>query len=407
MERVTVVGLGYMGLPTALLLAKSGQYDVVGYDKSQAKLETLRRGELPFDEPGLDDLFQAARSRFTVQAELGPSDIFLLALPTPIDAEHRCDLSFLHSACDALAPVLEDDNIIILESTVAPGTTTSVKERLERDSGKRILASYVSEKATPGNTLHEMVHNDRIIGVLDDAAKERTTQLYKTFVRGELCVTDATTAEAAKLFENTFRDVNIALANEFSKVAQALGIDAREVIALANRHPRVNILSPGPGVGGHCIPIDPWFLVQDIEPGQLIRLGRGINDQRPREVAARVQRELSKTPGAKVAVLGTAYKADIDDDRESPAHVVIETLRAEGFEVLAHDPHVRSPTVSHDLEGVLEGARCVVLVTDHAAYEDVTFERCAVGHVVVDTRGLWQHRNLTGAGSRYIRFGCD
>ena len=407
MQRVTVVGLGYMGLPTALLIAKLGQYEVVGYDKSQSKLETLSRGQLPFDEPGLDELFQTARSRFTVAAELGPSDIFLLALPTPIDAEHRCDLSFLQSACDALVPVLEDDNIIILESTVTPGTTKSIKERLERDSGKRILASYVSEKATPGNTLHEMVHNDRIIGVLEDAAKERTTQLYKSFVRGELCVTDAATAEATKLFENTFRDVNIALANELSEVAQALGIDVREVITLANRHPRVNILSPGPGVGGHCIPIDPWFLVQDIDPGQLIRLSRGINDQRPQEVAGRVQRELEETPGAKVAVLGTAYKPDIDDDRESPAHAIIDVLRAGGFEVLAHDPLVDSPSVSQDLDGVLEGALCVVLVTDHTAYRDITFERCAAGHVVVDTRGLWQDRKLAAAGSRYIRFGCD
>lgn len=407
MQRVTVVGLGYMGLPTALLIAKSGQYEVVGYDKSRPKLEALSRGQLPFDEPGLDELFQAARERFTVMAELEPSDIFLLALPTPIDAEHRCDLSFLHSACDALAPVVQDDNVIILESTVSPGTTQSMKEKLERDSGKRILASYVSEKATPGNTLHEMVHNDRIIGVLDDAAKDRTTRLYKSFVRGELCVTDAATAEATKLFENTYRDVNIALANELADVARARGIDVREVIALANRHPRVNILSPGPGVGGHCIPIDPWFLVQDIEPGQLIRLSRDINDQRPKDVAARVQQELGKAPGAKVAVLGTAYKADIDDDRESPAHAIIEALRTGGFEVLAHDPLVRSPSVSQDLEGVLEGARCVVLVTDHEVYKDVTFERCAVGHVVLDTRGLWQHRSLASAGSRYIRFGCD
>jgi len=407
MQRVTVVGLGYMGLPTALLLAKHGQYDVVGYDTSQPKLDTLSRGELPFDEPGLGELFQTVGNRFTVTAELGPSDIFLLSLPTPIDAERRCDLSFVHSACDALVPLLDDDNIIILESTVAPGTTKSIKERLQHESGKRILASYVSEKATPGNTLHEMVHNDRIIGVLDDAAKDRTTQLYGSFVRGELYVTDATTAEATKLFENTYRDVNIALANELNDVAQARGIDVREVIALANRHPRVNILSPGPGVGGHCIPIDPWFLVQDIEPGELIRRSRAINDQRPKDVAARVQRELEKSPGAKVAVLGTAYKADIDDDRESPAHAIIEALRAAGFEVLAHDPHVRSPAVSQDLDGVLEGARCVVLVTDHQAYEDITFERCAVGHVVVDTRGLWQHRNLAGAGSVYIRFGCD
>lgn len=402
MRTLTVVGLGYMGLPTALLLARSGRWQVVGCDIAEARVATLERGELPFNESGLRELFDEARERFRATTTLEPSDLFILALPTPADARHHCDVSALEGAIGSLAQVVRDGDVVVVESTVSPGTTARLRARLRADSGKAVHFAYVAEKAIPGNTLTEMVHNDRVIGVIDPEAHALTTEVYQSFVRGALFHTDATTAEAVKLFENTFRDVNIALANELADLAEAHRIDVHEAIALANRHPRVNILSPGPGVGGHCIAVDPWFLVQDVTPGALVRTSRGINDARPEVVAARVARHAPV--GARIAVLGAAYKANVDDARESPSLAVAERLRARGFVVGIHDPHVRMAGVTADLDEVLSGTACIVLATDHAAYATLDLDRVAPPPtVVIDTRGLWRERGW--APDRYVLLG--
>jgi nucleotide sugar dehydrogenase len=250
-----------MGLPTALLVAKSRRFDVVGVDLSRDKVALLQAGKLPFVEEGLPELFAEGSAHFRATTELEPADVFLLALPTPLSDDKRCDASAIDAAAESLVAVLRPGNLVILESTVSPGTTRRVHERLRERCGFSVAMSYVSEKAIPGDTLREMVHNDRVVGLLDESARAPTLEVYESFVEGELCLTDATSAETAKLLENTFRDVNIALANEFSELAEEIGVDAYEVIRLANRHPRVNVLTPGPGVGGHCIAIDPWFLV--------------------------------------------------------------------------------------------------------------------------------------------------
>jgi UDP-N-acetyl-D-mannosaminuronic acid dehydrogenase len=392
-----------MGLPTALLAAKSGKLDVVGYDIDEQKLATLRRGELHFSEPGMPELFAEVGSRFRVTSELAPSDAFILALPTPITAEHRCDLSAVESATRALLPVLRDGDLVILESTVSPGTTMRLKRMVSEALPHDVRFAYVSEKAKPGDTLHEMIHNDRIVGLADEAARELTTQIYD-FVQGELVFTSASAAEAAKLFENTFRDVNIALANDLANLAEEQGLDVFEVIELANRHPRVDILSPGPGVGGHCIAIDPWFLVEGRRSGDLVRAARALNDARPQAVVARVQQALaglSPPAGASgshhVAVLGLAYKNDVDDDRESPSYPIIEGLRAAGYVVKAHDPHVANAAVVSSLDECLDGASCVVLATDHSAYRNLDFDAHPLAHrVIVDSRGLWRRRDWSG-----------
>lgn len=404
MRKLTVVGLGYMGLPTALLIAKSGQFDVVGFDVSKEKVAKLQRGELPFVEDGLGELFDLGGKHFRASSDLEPSDAFIVALPTPLTKDRTCDNGAIDAAANALVSVLRAGDLVVLESTVAPGTTKALHRSLTQRCGFEIEMSYVSEKATPGDTLREMVHNDRIIGVQTAHAKPLTQQIYASFVKGELCFTDATTAETAKLLENTFRDVNIALANEFSALAEELGLDVYEAIALANRHPRVNILKPGPGVGGHCIAIDPWFLVQGTRAGDLVRTARKINDNRPHQVVAMVQKAL--TPPAKVIVLGAAYKKGVDDDRESPSYEIVHGLKGLGYSVMLHDPLVKSAQVVTNLPDVISDAAAVVLVTDHDQYTDpATLRGLPKGAIVFDTRGLWQREQIESLGYRYVGLG--
>ena len=393
-----------MGLPTALLIARDPGFEVVGIDVARDKVEALSRGVLPFDEQGMVELFAEAKPRFRASTEVCPADIYILALPTPLTPQRTCDASYLESAIDSLVPVVADGNLVIIESTVSPGTTLRMRERLYERSGKRPIVSYVSEKALPGNTLHEMIHNDRTIGVADPSARAPTEALYRTFVEGELVFTDATTAETAKLFENTCRDVNIALANELADLCETLGIDVHETISIANRHPRVNLLRPGPGVGGHCIAIDPWFLTEGGFPAPLISKAREINDSRPARVARRVM-ELTGSPPATIALLGTAYKGNVDDDRESPSYEIRDRLVDAGYDVRLHDPHVQRQGISADLRQTLSGADTAVLATAHRAYQGLDLRALGFeGRLVVDTHGLW--RDAPPAGPRYVLLGA-
>jgi UDP-N-acetyl-D-mannosaminuronic acid dehydrogenase len=403
MKKITVVGLGYMGLPTALFIARSGKFEVSGYDISAEKIDCLKKGILPFEEKGLKELWDDAKNNFRPVEKLEKSDIFLLALPTPATKDKRCNTDSIESAVDLIIPLLGEGNLVILESTVAPGTTNRIFERMCEKSGKNLAIGYVSEKAIPGDTLNEMVNNDRIIGVSGDAGKELIEQVYNSFVKGKLYFTDTNTAESVKLMENAFRDVNIALANEFARICDEIGVNAYEAIELANKHPRVNILQPGPGVGGHCIAIDPWFLVQNTKSGELIRTARGINDGRPNDVIAKVKKLVKGIDNPKISVLGLAYKKDVDDDRESPSYAIIEGLKREGYEVSAHDPHVKNKEFNESLEECLHGSDCVVLATDHSSYMKLDFSKYRVnGGNIIDTRGLWQNQELKKRGYDYI-----
>jgi UDP-N-acetylglucosamine 2-epimerase (non-hydrolysing) len=382
---VAVVGMGYMGLPTALLLARAG-FHVSGFDIDAAKVGSLKRGVCPFDEIGLPELLQEGivGGRFSVDTTLNPADAYIIAVPTPHE-NRKCDLSMVVAASEAVATVAKDGDLIIIESTIKPNTCKKIIGPIFEKAGKKVDLVHCPERAIPGNTLHELSHNDRIIGGATISAARRAEMLYRRFVKGKTFVTDVTTAEAVKLMENTFRDVNIALANELSLISEDLGIDVWEAIALANRHPRVKILQPGPGVGGHCIAIDPWFLIEDVKDCQLITAAREINDRMPDVVVDRFYKLFRGEPPQKIGVLGLAYKANIDDARETPSERIIHRLKEDGHTVRAHDPHVKNwpEAVARDLVEFEAWADAFILVTDHEEYASFETKK-----VVLDTRNL-------------------
>jgi len=395
---VTVVGLGYMGLPTALLLAKSG-LRVYGYDIDKKKIIGLQEGKLPFEELGLQECFEAAKGFFTPTDRLPSSDAFILTLPTPITKEKTCDISFVTSAVKAVCKVIKDDDLIVLESTVAPGTTAGIVRSLLEKTGKRFFLSYVSEKALPGDTLAEMQQNHRIIGGLNPESAERTKKLYERFVTAPIHLTDCTTAESVKLMENSYRDVNIALANELTLRLEKDGVNVWEAIRLANFHPRVRLHHPGPGVGGHCIAIDPWFLVCDDTP--LIRLAREINDEMPAIVVGRIEELLQRKKHAIVVLLGVAYKGNVDDDRQSPTYVIKKLLERKGYVVRLYDPLMKKePISSVKFSDVTNGADCLVLVTDHTMFKDIDPKQITnmQSKKLFDTRNILDHRIWEQAG---------
>ena len=413
-----MVGLGYVGLPTAAVLASRG-VEVIGVDIDSERVETVNCGVAPFDEPGLDPLVAdaVASGALSARARPAPADAFIIAVPTPINDDRSPDLSYVRAAIDSLAPELRKGNLVVLESTCPVGTTESVCERLEslrRDltfpnsAGETsdIRVAYSAERILPGNALEELVANDRVIGGVSPACAAAAQRLYEVFVEGVCHTTTVRTAELAKLAENAFRDVNVAFANEMSLVSRALDIDPWELISLANRHPRVDILSPGPGVGGHCIPIDPWFIA-DAAPHltPLIQTGRHVNDGMPKVVADRVVAMCEGLAGPVVACLGLTYKADAADLRESPAIEVVKELnRRVNGRILVVDPYVSqlpseiSVCGNIELVGLEDGlstADVVVLLTDHSMFAEIDQEALA-SKSVVDSRGLWD-RNKRGA----------
>lgn len=395
---MTVVGLGYMGLPTALLLARSG-ITVYGYDIDSRKIGLLQEGRLPFEEPGLQDCFKEAKQFFVPTEQLHPSDAFILTLPTPITEENTCDNSFVISAVKAVCKVLKDDDLVILESTVAPGTTMGVVRSLLETTGKRFSLSYVSEKAIPGDTISEMQRNHRIIGGLNIESAKRTKALYERFVTGAIHLTDCTTAESVKLIENTYRDVNIALANELALRLSKLGVNVWEAIRLANFHPRVHLHKPGPGVGGHCIAVDPWFLVSDDTP--LICQARLINDGMPSIVVGMIEEMLRDAKHATVVLLGVAYKGNVDDDRESPTYTIKGLLESKGYRVRLYDPLMKKePMRSTELSAVTKDADCLVLVTDHTIFKNIDPKKITNmrSKNLFDTRNMTDQKNWEHAG---------
>jgi UDP-N-acetyl-D-mannosaminuronic acid dehydrogenase len=395
-----VVGLGYMGLPTALLIAKQG-FSVTGYDINKTKIDQLNKGVLPFEERGLEELFQNAKLTFSASDSIEKVDanVFIISVPTPFTDGKKCDLEYVINATKTVASQLKHGGLVILESTVSPGTTMNVVrpilELTGMESGKDFYLSYVSEKAIPGNTILEMVKNDRIIGAIDEKSAEKTKQVYKIFVQGALHITDCTTAETVKLVENTYRDINIAFANELADICSKLGVNVWEVIDFANKHPRVHLHNPGPGVGGHCIAVDPWFLAERFG-GDLIKLSRSINDRRPDRVGEKIldickQMEISKP---RITILGVAYKPDVDDFRESPAIEIIKFLENHGCDVIVHDPIVKQfpYKIELDLDIAINGADIIVIITDHKFYRSISKQ--LKGKKVIDTRNIGLNESI-------------
>ncbi|MGD9779118.1 nucleotide sugar dehydrogenase [Methanomethylovorans sp.] len=398
MTKMCVLGLGYIGLPTALLFANNG-IDVVGVDVSERVVATLQQGKMHFEEKGFQELLDSAMQKdaFRASTQVEDADVFLVAVPTPFDAEFRmADLKYVISACEMIVPHLKQGNLVIIESTIPPKTCEKrVRMILERSGLKASRDFYIShcpERAIPGNTLHEMVHNDRVIGGLDKKATELTRDLYSCFVKGNLYLTTSTTAEMIKLMENTYRDVNIALANELSMLAEDYGINIWEAIEIANKHPRVNIHKPGPGVGGHCIAIDPWFLTENANNSSLITLARNINDSMPIHVLKKVKEMVNGIENPVITVFGVAYKGDIADTRATPALKFIKLAEKEGFTVKIYDPFVKEfeyPILS--LEEAVDGSDCIVVLTDHSVFREIHLKKFTVkmrSRNFIDTRNI-------------------
>jgi UDP-N-acetyl-D-mannosaminuronic acid dehydrogenase len=377
-KKICVVGLGYIGLPTASLLGTKG-YKVHGVDVSAHVVDTINRGSIHIVEPDLDLMVKSAVNAGNLQAGLEPveADIFIIAVPTPLKDNYVPDLSYVESATRQISPFVKPGNLVILESTSPVGTTNEVVASILAGEGhdieKDIYVAHCPERVLPGRILVELVENDRIVGGINEESAVKAIEFYKTFVRGKVLATNALTAEMVKLAENSFRDVNIAFANELSMICEQEGIDVWEMIGLANRHPRVNILQPGPGVGGHCIAVDPWFIVARAPTlSKLIRSAREVNDSKPDWVIEKVREKADKFKHPIIGCLGISYKADVDDLRESPALAIVEKIQRENIgTVLICEPNLKH----HDefellpVEMVIEQSDIILLLVDHAEFK--------------------------------------
>jgi len=418
-QSLCVLGLGYIGLPTASTFATHG-IKVVGVDTNPAIVESLKNGQVHLFEPGLRTLVQAAirSGNLVVSDTPQPAEAFIIAVPTPFKNDKKADMRYVVSAAESIVPHLKKGNLIILESTSPPRSTVDllapILEKSGLTAGQDFYLAYSPERVLPGKILQELIENARVIGGLDGPSADAGKALYSTFVRGEIITTDATTAEMVKLMENTFRDINIAAANEFLRLAAQFEVDIWEAIALANRHPRVEILNPGPGVGGHCISVDPWFLVEAApETANLIRSARQVNDSQPQYVLEFTKNKAGRIKGVKVAALGLAYKPDVDDLRESPAVETVKHFRDAGADVSAFEPfdtsfEIEGVHIAQTLEEAIKDAEIILLLVRHtqfASLDPADLNLTAQNCLAVDTVNGWSRESWEKAGFSFARLG--
>lgn len=409
-KRVAMVGLGYIGLPTAALMASRG-LEVIGVDVNQSTVDTINAGNVHIVEPDLDIVVRSTVTTGNLRATtvMEKADAFLVAVPTPFKDDHVPDLKYIESAASMIAPVLEAGNLVILESTSPVGTTEKLAAWLAearpdltfpQQAGENadIQVAHCPERVLPGYVLQELVSNDRIIGGMGQKSIDKATALYKKFVKGNCIPTNARTAEMAKLTENAFRDTNIAFANELSLLSDRLDIDVWELIALANRHPRVNILQPGPGVGGHCIAVDPWFIVDSApDIARMVRTAREVNDSKPLEVVKAITDKASKFKNPTIACFGAAFKANIDDLRESPALQIIEDISSQNIgRIIVVEPNISELPAKltgkvelSSIDTALAEADIVVGLVDHDSFKDISTKQMS-SKIVLDYRGMWR-----------------
>lgn len=406
-KKVCVLGLGYIGLPTALLMANSG-IKTIGFDVDKEKINILNDGKLFFREEGLADLYEKVKKKGAFKAvfEVEDADAFIITVPTPVD-KGTTDLKYIFNAINFIKPHCKKGSLIIVESTVGPeDCTEKIIPRLKKWDIDFKFA-HCTERAVPGNTLHEMVTNNRVIGGMDLKSGKAAKELYARFTKGEIYLTDPTTAAACKVMENTFRSVNIALANEFAQISKELGINVWEAIELTNKHPRVNIHQPGPGVGGHCIPIDPYFLLSKNSKKGIIGLSLRTNEEMPSIICREIQKLVKKhrIRNVKIGILGYAYKKNVDDKREAPAEKIVKILRKD-FEVLINDDYVGTEDFL-DLGEVLSRSDIILLITDHDQYKGIKFSQYPNIQFVYDTRNLFTVGNFKKSDTISYKLGVD
>ncbi|MDO9546699.1 MAG: nucleotide sugar dehydrogenase [Pelolinea sp.] len=418
-QTLCVLGLGYIGLPTASTFATHG-LKVIGVDTNPAIVESLNNGKVHIFEPGLRTLVQAAvhSGNLVIKDQPQPADAFIIAVPTPFKENKLADLSFVTAAAEAITPHLKKGNLVILESTSPPRTTVDILlpilEKSGLSAGKDFQLAYSPERVLPGQILRELIENARVIGGINDDSAKAGKLLYSTFVRGEIFLTDATTAEMVKLMENTYRDINIAAANEFARLADRFQVDIWEAISLANRHPRVEILNPGPGVGGHCISVDPWFFVEAApDLTSLIHSARQVNDSQPEYVVNFLERKTGKLNGKKITALGLAYKPDVDDLRESPSIETVIHLRDAGAKVTVYEPF----DTDHSIEAVISArtlqeavtqADLIILLVGHSQLKEIDPTELAKNtsaRTVLDTVNGWNKQEWQKAGFSIYKLG--
>lgn len=428
-NKLCVIGMGYIGLPTASTFA---MYDVnvIGVDINSNIIETLNKGEIHIHEPGLREAFGKAvqTGKFKAATQPEEADAYIIAVPTPFK-DHEAgeyngmkyklaDMKAVTSAAESIVPHLKKGNLVILESTSPPRTTLDlvapILEKSGLKAGSDFFLCYSPERVLPGQILQELIENARVVGGVTPESAQAGHDLYATFVKGEIIKTDSTTAEMVKLMENTYRDVNIAIANEFSRLAEKFGVDVWEAISLANLHPRVKILSPGPGVGGHCISVDPWFFVESApEITPLIYHSRTVNDGQPNFVVEKIKQTLGDLKGKRIAALGLAYKPDVDDLRESPANEVVHLLQDQGAQVKAWEPFkpdakMQGIHMASSLEDALKDADLIVLLVKHTEFANFNPQAIAKktnARIVLDTVNGWDSEAWKKNGFKFFRIG--
>lgn len=413
---ICVLGMGYIGLPTASMLATSG-YRVMGVDICERVVHTLNSGNIHIEEPGLKTLVQAAINSGNLKAytEAQMADVYIIAVPTPVNEHKIPDLSCITNAATAIRPLLKKGDLVILESTSPPGTTEEFLVPIFEETGlvigEELFLAYCPERVLPGKIIKELIQNTRIIGGINEKSALKAREIYKSFAEGEIKITNSTTAEMVKVMENTYRDVNIALANELAKICSEINISCWDVIELANLHPRVNIHSPGPGVGGHCISVDPWFIINRFgDTAGLIRHARELNDSMPYYTFNLIKEAVKNINNPKVTILGVTYKADIDDCREAPTEKIIDLILQENIcELSIYDPHVKNYKYElSNFENAFRDTDCIVLTVDHPEFKYIdpeSISRIIRGRQVIDTKNALNGERWKQCGFNYILLG--
>ncbi|WP_113673656.1 nucleotide sugar dehydrogenase [Vallitalea guaymasensis] len=415
-EKICVLGLGYIGLPTAAMFASNG-FDIIGVDVNEKVVNALNKGEIIIEEPYLDvmvrDVVVSGKLKASVKPEV--SDVYIIAVPTPINEDKTADMSYVISATRSIVPLVKKGDIIILESTSPPKTVEDIIVPILKESSldveEDLYIAHSPERVIPGKILFELVENNRIVGGIDEESALKVKKLYQSFVKGEIYTTNATTAEMCKLTENTFRDVNIALANELAMICEQMNINVWDVIKFSNKHPRVNLHQPGPGVGGHCIAVDPWFIVEKFpETAKMITLSRTINDSMPEYVFNRSRKILGTLKDKKVTILGITYKPDVDDMRESPIIELIELLEeVSGITISIHDPYVQDfKYLEKDIYTACKDSDLVILGVNHKLFSDANMDRIYKDMKqanILDTRNFFDEKALVEIGFNYNLLG--